>query len=266
MKGMVFNQYRGELLWSSTRISKRTIKIGSHAQADLRVDDLTVGRVHAVVETDSDGNVWIVNHHHRGTFVNGVRTNKSQLQHADKIKIGDVEIVMLAQEVETISSYAEDSHSDEVRECDEFETGEFETGEFETSLDLLGEIAAKEIAMFAQYKWAERCLAGHEGVVHSPIFEELAGASLSIFEESAEWLALYEGGLKTDCFGSNPSATLYSEYADCLEAETEIMDLFLDLESYAREEERSGLADWASRMLVDATRRVLVVRKIVVTK
>jgi hypothetical protein len=69
-------------------IDQDVIKIGRDARSHVRLEDDAVGRVHAVIERDSQGFVVIDLGNDPRTRVNGKAINKAQLAHGDPIEIG----------------------------------------------------------------------------------------------------------------------------------------------------------------------------------
>ncbi|MBI5537278.1 MAG: FHA domain-containing protein [Deltaproteobacteria bacterium] len=70
------------------------IKIGRNANCHLVLDDESVSRMHAVVES-RDQAKWIIDlGSSTGTLVNGKKINKAKLSAGDKIRIGAFELVV----------------------------------------------------------------------------------------------------------------------------------------------------------------------------
>lgn len=103
---LFFELYQNGQLIRSAQSAQTAIKIGSHAKSHLHVEDPEVGRVHAVVEKSAQGIFIIDLGSGRGTFVNGERVNKKQLQHRDRIKLGTTEIVLLTHDEKAVASAA----------------------------------------------------------------------------------------------------------------------------------------------------------------
>ena len=70
------------------------IKIGRVESMQLRIDDESVTRVHAVIEVAEDGMTLIDLGSERGTFVDGERISKRAIGVGDRIRVGDTEIVV----------------------------------------------------------------------------------------------------------------------------------------------------------------------------
>ncbi len=74
------------------------IRIGKNANSDLRIDDPTASRMHAVIELiDGQFQIFDLGSTH-GTFVNGERTNKSTLYLGDTITVGDTTLKVVGME------------------------------------------------------------------------------------------------------------------------------------------------------------------------
>ncbi|MFV2069774.1 MAG: FHA domain-containing protein, partial [Pirellulales bacterium] len=65
--------------------------IGRSESADLRIDSSRVSRTHAVIEPDGRGYRVRDNSSTNGTFVNGQRVEKTQLEDGDMLVIADIE-------------------------------------------------------------------------------------------------------------------------------------------------------------------------------
>ncbi|MCG8417550.1 MAG: FHA domain-containing protein [Proteobacteria bacterium] len=74
---------------------KSRIKIGKLGSCHLTLDGVDVSRLHAIVEAEPGEPITLIDvGSSSGTFVNGQRINKAELQIGDKIKIGDFAIVV----------------------------------------------------------------------------------------------------------------------------------------------------------------------------
>ncbi|MBU1219681.1 AgmX/PglI C-terminal domain-containing protein [Myxococcota bacterium] len=70
--------------------NQEVIKVGKGPAADLRLEDETVGLVHAYVQIGANREVNIMDVvSQRGTFVNGTKVNKTALKTGDEILLGD---------------------------------------------------------------------------------------------------------------------------------------------------------------------------------
>ncbi|MBU1242857.1 AgmX/PglI C-terminal domain-containing protein [Myxococcota bacterium] len=66
------------------------IKVGKGPAADLRLDDETVGLMHAFIQTTPEGDIFVSDVvSQRGTIVNGQKVNKCKLNSGDEILLGD---------------------------------------------------------------------------------------------------------------------------------------------------------------------------------
>lgn len=92
---LTFEVYKGEQLIQTTTLTQDIIKVGKLSSSHLRIEDDSVGRMHAVIEVTGPSEVSIIDLGSTGgTFVNGQKVNKQQLKSADEIKLGDVRIVV----------------------------------------------------------------------------------------------------------------------------------------------------------------------------
>jgi pSer/pThr/pTyr-binding forkhead associated (FHA) protein len=67
----------------------RVIKVGKLASSDLRLDDQSCGRMHAVVEVSEERGAWLIDlGSAMGTFVNGLKMSSTTLRHGDDIVWG----------------------------------------------------------------------------------------------------------------------------------------------------------------------------------
>ena len=69
-------------------LSRQTTRIGRSLSADLRFDDATVSRRHALVVNEEDGLRVLDDRSLNGIFVNGKRVEWSPLQDGDEIAVG----------------------------------------------------------------------------------------------------------------------------------------------------------------------------------
>src|SRR4029077_14179916 len=90
-----FEIYKGDALVREEVLSQDVIKVGKLASSHLRIDDETVSRMHAVIETAGPDSVSLIDlGSTRGTTVNGERITKSRLQSGDGIMFGDARVVV----------------------------------------------------------------------------------------------------------------------------------------------------------------------------
>ena len=90
-----FEIYKGDQLVREEILAQDVIKIGKLASSHLRLDDETVSRMHAVIETTGPSEIHVVDlGSTRGTTVNGERITKARLQTGDEIMFGDCRVVV----------------------------------------------------------------------------------------------------------------------------------------------------------------------------
>ena len=90
-----FEIYKGDSVVREEILAQDVIKIGKLASSHLRLDDETVSRMHAVIETTGPNEIHVVDlGSTRGTTVNGERVTKARLQSGDEIMFGDCRVVV----------------------------------------------------------------------------------------------------------------------------------------------------------------------------
>src|SRR6516165_1020154 len=90
-----FEIYKGDSLVREEVLAQDVIKVGKLASSHLRLDDETVSRMHAVIETTGPNEIHVVDlGSTRGTTVNGERITKARLQSGDEIMFGDCRVVV----------------------------------------------------------------------------------------------------------------------------------------------------------------------------
>jgi TonB family protein len=90
-----FEIYKGDSLVREEVLAQDVIKIGKLASSHLRLDDETVSRMHAVIETTGPNEIHLVDlGSTRGTTVNGERITKARLQTGDEVMFGDCRVVV----------------------------------------------------------------------------------------------------------------------------------------------------------------------------
>jgi TonB family protein len=90
-----FEIYKGDNLVREEVLAQDVIKIGKLASSHLRLDDETVSRMHAVIETTGPNEIHVVDlGSTRGTTVNGERVTKARLQSGDEIMFGDCRVIV----------------------------------------------------------------------------------------------------------------------------------------------------------------------------
>ena len=72
--------------------------IGRHALSDIVLDDITVSRHHAELERTSEGYVISDLRSLNGTYVNGERADRAELESGDEIQVGRFRLLFLSPE------------------------------------------------------------------------------------------------------------------------------------------------------------------------
>jgi hypothetical protein len=87
---------RGDQLISTQTFERDLIKIGRLASAHLKLEDLKVARIHAVIELTNGGrDVSIIDMGSaEGTFLNGEKTQKGKLKDGDTVVVGETKLVI----------------------------------------------------------------------------------------------------------------------------------------------------------------------------
>ncbi|MBN2724234.1 MAG: AgmX/PglI C-terminal domain-containing protein [Deltaproteobacteria bacterium] len=89
---------------------QEVIKVGKGAAADLRLEDETVGLMHAYIQLNQNKEVYISDVvSQRGTIVNGQKVNKAQLKTGDEILLGDTILFINFEEANEAPSFAPSS-------------------------------------------------------------------------------------------------------------------------------------------------------------
>ena len=106
-----FQVFKGNQLVREEMLKESTIKIGKLASSQLRLDDETVSRVHAIVEVVGPGKVELIDlGSTHGTTVNGERINKASLRSGDQIQLGDSRaIIPFAPDMEVVDATPPDA-------------------------------------------------------------------------------------------------------------------------------------------------------------
>ncbi len=95
MRALCFALYRNDQLIRKETVASSILKIGRDDRAHLRVDDVKVARMHAVIEIDPDDAVTLIDlGSEGGTFVNDKRINKCALRPGDRVRVGSTTIVL----------------------------------------------------------------------------------------------------------------------------------------------------------------------------
>ena len=92
---LTFQIYKGDEVVRTETLTQNIIKIGKLSSSQIRIDDETVSRMHAVIEVAGAGEIFIIDvGSAKGTFVNGQKINKTKLNSGDTIMLGSVKIVV----------------------------------------------------------------------------------------------------------------------------------------------------------------------------
>lgn len=87
--------FQGEELIATREFERDMIKIGRLATAHLCIEDEKVSRIHSVLNVEGDGRLSIVDMGSvEGTYLNGKRINKGNVQFGDELRIGNTRIVV----------------------------------------------------------------------------------------------------------------------------------------------------------------------------
>jgi len=89
--------FRGSDLVSTQTFDRDVIKIGRLPSAQLRLDDLKVARIHAVIEIPSGGKEFFLQDmgSAEGTFLNAEKIKRQKLKDGDQIVVGDTKLVVV---------------------------------------------------------------------------------------------------------------------------------------------------------------------------
>lgn len=92
---LTFEIYKGDAVVRTETLTQNIIKIGKLSSSQIRIDDESVSRMHAVIEVAGAGEVFIIDvGSAKGTFVNGQKINKTKLNSGDTVMLGSVKIVV----------------------------------------------------------------------------------------------------------------------------------------------------------------------------
>ena len=88
--------FKGDQLLSTQPFDRDIIKIGRLQSAHLRLEDLKVARIHAVIELTNGGrDVSIIDMgSSEGTFLNGEKVQKGKLKDKDQVVVGDTKLIV----------------------------------------------------------------------------------------------------------------------------------------------------------------------------
>ena len=92
---LTFKIYQNGQLVRSETLTQEVIKVGKLSSAHLRLDDESVSRMHAYIQVQGPGEIYISDlGSAKGTIVNGQKVNKSRLKSGDEIQLGDTRVVV----------------------------------------------------------------------------------------------------------------------------------------------------------------------------
>lgn len=73
-------------------LGEDVVRVGRGLAADLRLDENSVSRRHAILAPHAEGVRLLDEHSSNGTFVNGERIQQAELRHQDVIGVGRVQL------------------------------------------------------------------------------------------------------------------------------------------------------------------------------
>ena len=92
---LTFKIYKGDQFLREESLSLSVIKIGKLSSSQLRLEDDSVSRMHAVIEVTRGGEISIIDlGSAKGTLVNGEKINKASLSDGDEVVLGDLRLVL----------------------------------------------------------------------------------------------------------------------------------------------------------------------------
>jgi TonB family protein len=92
---ITFKIYKEGALLKEMTLAQDVIKIGQLWSTHLTLADPSVAKTHAYVQISGPGEIYICDlGSAAGTLVNGHRVNKSRLQTGDRVRLGDIELVV----------------------------------------------------------------------------------------------------------------------------------------------------------------------------
>lgn len=77
-------------------LDQPTFTVGRDPESDIFLNDVTVSREHAVLETSPDGVTISDTGSLNGTYVNDIRVDKAHLRSGDAVQVGRFQMVFLA--------------------------------------------------------------------------------------------------------------------------------------------------------------------------
>ena len=90
----------GKLEDTVISMTEGPVLIGRQAGATLKIGNASVSRRHAIIERDGDRFVIADLGSRNGTFVNDVPIRRRELQHGDRVRIGDSQFFFLYEETD----------------------------------------------------------------------------------------------------------------------------------------------------------------------
>src|SRR5205814_6454327 len=112
----------GKLDDTGISMNEGPVLIGRQAGATLKIGNASVSRRHAIIERDGDRFIIADLGSRNGTFVNDVPVRRRELQHGDRVRIGDSQFFFLYEDNE------EPSRTGEIR----FDRSEEHTSELQS--------------------------------------------------------------------------------------------------------------------------------------
>jgi hypothetical protein len=92
---LTFAVYQGRTLLRREALTQSVIRIGNDPRSQLRLDDPSVARMHAVLEVAPENDITLIDlGGEAGTYVNGARVNKCHLRAGDELQLGDTRLVL----------------------------------------------------------------------------------------------------------------------------------------------------------------------------
>src|ERR1043165_8933655 len=90
----------GKLEDTVISMAEGPVLIGRQAGATLKIGNASVSRRHAVIERDGERFIIADLGSRNGTFVNDVPVRRRELQHGDRVRIGDSQFFFLYEETD----------------------------------------------------------------------------------------------------------------------------------------------------------------------
>lgn len=100
-----FKVLKGGVLLKEESLSEDAIKIGRMASSQLRIDDESISKMHAVVEATGPDSVQIIDlGSDSGIVVNGQRVEKAAINSGDSVMLGNIELQISFQSVAAVTA------------------------------------------------------------------------------------------------------------------------------------------------------------------